>query len=72
MPVQALLLGIVRRAPALLLHIARFAWALLLAIAYRTWAVLLGVAGAFVLTRALDRLPALVLVLMSPDAPRLM
>ena len=72
MSVQVLLLHTVRRAPALLLRLAGFAWAVLLAIAYRTWAVLLGVAGAFILTRAFDRLPALVLVLMSPDAPRLM
>ena len=72
MSVQAVMVRMVRRAPALLLRIARLAWAVLVAIAYRTWAVLLGVAGAFILTRAFDRLPALVLVLMSPDAPRLM
>lgn len=69
---QAALLHIVRRAPALLLRTARVAWAVLLGIAYRAWAVLLGLAGAFVLARVLDRLPALVLVLMSPDAPRLL
>ena len=61
----ALLLGIASRAPAVMLRTAS-----------RAWAALLWVVGACVcalaLSRLVDRLPALLLVLLSPEGPRLL